>query len=257
MMPQDDYSQQPIEPGSLPANTYSHGISYPVSESMSADSIPADGLGDDNLSSDTPSLSITLSGIDDFSSFESHSQSVVAKFIENTYAGGGAQTPVGFMGAVGAIANSSIVDVTINQMQIPGGILPAVSITDFYVLVNGVLRGVKSAVRRGASAYYDLRTVRLTLASPVRHGDIVEVTYINTSSAGSVIDTDSPSCASLPTTISSPSHIAKTDGVNLSPSALGMISIEPSSRRHAATLFVVPRSIPRALIFLLITNLYW
>ena len=192
MMPQDDYSQHPIEPGSLPANTYSHGISYPVSESMSADSMPADGLSDDNLSTDTPGLSITLSGIDDFTSFESHSQSVVAKFVENTYSSGGPQTPIGFMGAVGAIANSNIVDVTINQMQIPGGILPSISITDFYVLVNGVLRGVSAAIRRGASAYYDIRTVRLTLVSPIKYGDIVEVTYINTSSAGSVTDTDSP-----------------------------------------------------------------
>jgi hypothetical protein len=191
-MPQDDYEPQPIDPGSLPANTYAHGISYPVHESMAADSAPADGLSDENLSSDVPSLSITLSGIDDFTAFESYSQSVLAQFSETMASSGGVQTPPGFLGAVGAIANASIVDVTINQMYTPGGILPAVSITDFYVLVNGILRGVTSAVRRGASDYYDLRTVRLTLSSPVRFGDIVEVTYINTVSAGSVTDTAGP-----------------------------------------------------------------
>ena len=110
-MPQDDYEPQPIDPGSLPANTYAHGISYPAHESMAADSIPADGLSDANLSSDVPSLSITLSGIDDFTAFESYSQSVLAQFAETMAPSGGVQTPAGFLGAVGAIANASIVDI--------------------------------------------------------------------------------------------------------------------------------------------------
>lgn len=191
-MPQDDYEPQPIEPGSLPANTYAHGMSYPVHESMGAESVPADGLSDESTSADIPSLSITLSGIDDFDVFESYSQSVLANFAESVSVSGGAQTPSGFLGAIGAIANSNIVDVTINQMAVPGGILPALNLTDFYVLVNGVLRSVTSAQRRGAVDYYDLRTIRLTLSSPVKKGDVVEITYINTDTAWSVTDTASP-----------------------------------------------------------------
>jgi hypothetical protein len=185
----DKNEPNPIEPGILPSGTYAHGISYPANESMSASATPDSGVADVNIANENQVLSITLSGIDDTSVFESHSQSVLAKFSETVFSGGGVQTPVGFLGGIGAIANSSIVDVTITQMH-SGGILQETNIGGFYVLVNGILREIISANRRGDdSDYYDYRTIRLTLGSPVNRGDIVEVSYFYDENNPQVNDT--------------------------------------------------------------------
>ncbi|MBS1722317.1 MAG: hypothetical protein JSS66_04835 [Armatimonadetes bacterium] len=158
---------------------YAFGHVHPVQEGLGGEAVP-NGLVDSSGVVDGAALQMSVSHGEHGTINNSFSQTVLAAHLESVRLGGGVQSPSGFLGAVGAIANTTHVDVTINQMSKAGGILPASgTINGFYVLVNGLPRTIVSSTRKGSTDYYEKRTVRLTLKSPVYAGDIVEVTYID------------------------------------------------------------------------------
>lgn len=132
-----------------------------------------------------PVLEVTAYHADVAESFDSMDQSILGQLFDGGNVGGGGATPFGFLGAVGAIADTNIVDVTVNQMYTNGGLLPLTGAERFFVFVNGIMRPILRASRRAGDSHYDLRTIRIILAYPVRRGDIIEVTYIGDPSSDS------------------------------------------------------------------------